>query len=91
MKKIHVVYLITKLELGGAQKVCLALLNGLHKTDPSSCSLISGTQGALVDQVKKFKSVYLLQFLQREVGSSLKKIAQEVKTFFSIIKPCVLK
>lgn len=86
MKKIHVVYLITKLELGGAQKVCLALLNGLHKTDPSSCSLISGTQGALVDQVKKFKSVYLLQFLQREVGSSLKKIAQEVKTFFSIIK-----
>lgn len=86
MKNVHVVYLVTKLELGGAQKVCLALLDGLHKADPLSCSLISGTQGALVDQVKKFESVYLLQELQREVGSGLKKIAQEIKAFFSIIK-----
>lgn len=86
MKKAHVVYLVTKLELGGAQKVCLALLNGLHQENPLSCSLISGTQGALVDQVKQFQSVFLLEELQREVGSGIKKIYQEFKAFFSIIK-----
>ncbi|MBS1988321.1 glycosyltransferase family 4 protein [Candidatus Dependentiae bacterium] len=86
MKKAHIVYLVTKLELGGAQKVCLALLNGLHQEDPSSCSLISGSDGALVDQVKQFKSVFLIKELQREVGSGIKKIYQEFKAFFSIIK-----
>lgn len=99
MKNIHVVYLITKLELGGAQKVCLSLFDGLHQNNPLSCSLISGSQGALVDQIKKFESVFLLKELQREVGGGIKKIAQELKAFFSIIKilkqlkkchPCII-
>lgn len=82
----HVVYIITKLELGGAQKVCLSLFDGLQQQSPSSCSLISGSSGTLVDTIQAFESVYFIDSMQREVGWSLKKIVQEIKTFFSIIK-----
>ena len=50
-KNIHILYVLTKLELGGAQKVCLSLLEGVHQE--LSTSLMSGTQGPLVEQAKK--------------------------------------
>ena len=79
---IHVLYIITKLELGGAQKVCLSLLNGINNTGHRA-GLISGNQGALVPHVKKSDFVFLLDSLKREIG--LKIIFSEIKTFFKII------
>jgi glycosyltransferase involved in cell wall biosynthesis len=79
---VHVVYIITKLELGGAQKVCLALMRGMNQSDVS-CSLISGNQGELIPQVEQFSSVCLLKSLTREVG--IKSAFQEIKAFFDII------
>ena len=38
---VQVLYVVTKLELGGAQKVCLALLDGVAHTGFKT-SLISG-------------------------------------------------
>lgn len=78
-KELHVVYIITKLELGGAQKVCLALKKGLEE-EGHICPLISGTSGKLSSTVQKSSHVYLLDSFTREVSffSPLK----ELKNFF---------
>ncbi|MCF7799693.1 glycosyltransferase [Candidatus Babeliales bacterium] len=81
-KKVHVLYILTKLELGGAQKVCLSLIEGLKK-ESNFAGLISGNQGVLIDQVKKYESVFLLDSFKREIG--LKILFLELKTFFQII------
>ena len=81
-KELHVLYVITKLELGGAQKVCLALKDGLETAGHTSL-LISGTQGKLTDAVKESSHVYLLDSFTREV--SLFTPWREIKTFFSLI------
>jgi|GEM_PF-410340 len=60
----HVVYIITKLELGGAQKVCLSLLAGMQE---NAATLITGTEGKLVAQVANNPNVILLKELTREV------------------------
>lgn len=75
----HIIYVITKLELGGAQKVCLTLLNN------SACptSLISGTEGVLVPEANKHNTTYLIKYLKREVG--VKSIFLEIAAFFSMI------
>lgn len=78
----HVVYVITKLELGGAQKVCLALMQGMSQTD-RSCSLISGDKGVLISKTQPFSSVYLLKSLTREIG--LKSFFSEIRAFFEIV------
>lgn len=77
-KKIHVLYIITKLELGGAQKVCLSLFNELQKDH--NVWLLSGTEGTLVNQTKTHKQVILLDALKREVGFS------EITAFIQMIK-----
>ncbi|MGE0009198.1 MAG: glycosyltransferase [Candidatus Babeliales bacterium] len=64
-KQPHIIYIITKLELGGAQKICLALFNN---ADPSCTSLISGTKGPLTELVKDKQNVYLLPQLTREIS-----------------------
>lgn len=79
---VHVVYVITKLELGGAQKVCLALMQGMNQSE-TSCSLISGDQGVLIPQTEQFASVYLLKSLTREIG--IKSVFQEIRAFFDIV------
>lgn len=81
-KSIHVLYVLTKLELGGAQKVCLTLLNGMRAHGITS-SLISGTQGALVEQAKQHDSVFLLKSFTREVG--IKNISREFVAFAQMI------
>lgn len=90
---VHVIYIITKLELGGAQKVCLTLLKGINHNGTSS-SLISGAEGVLVSEVKNLDSknhnstnqdsIFLLDSLKREVG--LKILFSELAAFIKIIK-----
>lgn len=79
---IHVVYIITKLELGGAQKVCLELFNGLQNGQISS-HLISGAQGTLVDTVKQNEQVILLDNFKREF--SLTTILHELRCLWNLI------
>jgi len=82
-KEIQVLYIITKLELGGAQKVCISLLDGLKSSGHESF-LISGLSGPLVKKLKEKANVLLLQNLKREI--SIKQIFGEIKNFFDLIK-----
>lgn len=77
-----IVYIITKLELGGAQKVCLSLFNGLQKESP--VFLISGDEGLLVDEVKELPNVFLIKDLKREV--SLRSILSECKALVTMTR-----
>lgn len=77
-KEIHVIYIVTKLELGGAQKVCLALFKALQKHHQSW--LISGTEGQLVSEAQSKSNVILLDSLKREVGFS------ELKAFIDLVR-----
>lgn len=80
-KNIHVVYIITKLELGGAQKVCLSLFNAFNKTD--NATLISGTAGRLSETIKNNKNVFLIGNLIREV--TFFSVFNEIVCFFKLI------
>ena len=80
-KELHIVYIITKLELGGAQKVCLALFNGLTQSGHTAL-LISGAQGALVEKVQHNSFVYLLPTLTREI--TLNGFYNEFKNFIQL-------
>lgn len=80
---IHVLYIITKLELGGAQKVCLSLLNDLQKAGIGT-SLISGSQGKLVKEVQKKENIILLDDFKRELSPAF--VWQELKCFITLIK-----
>ncbi len=77
---IPVVYIITKLELGGAQKVCLSLFKGLQ----TSCAthLISGAKGPLVAEISENENVILLSGMEREVTG----FWQEIKNFKAIVR-----
>ena len=83
-KSIHVVYIITKLELGGAQKVCLNLYERIQKSPHFNASLISGTQGPLVEYASKNANTILLDSFKREISG--KAFLHEIKTFFALIK-----
>lgn len=82
-RKQAVLYIITKLELGGAQKVCLALLDHAKRAGIVA-GLISGTDGVLVPQAQQYDHVYLLSELTREI--SLMGLVQELKGFYALIK-----
>ena len=82
---MHIIYIITKLELGGAQKVCLSLYNGIKGLGGNS-SLVSGSQGILTSDVLEDtgspgNDIYLIDNFVREV-----KFLSEIKAFFRIIK-----
>lgn len=93
-KEIAVVYIITKLELGGAQKICLTLFNECSSNETTTNEfatstttyLISGTEGPLVEQVKNNPRALLLPELTREVRFSLGALAQEIRAFFSLVR-----
>jgi len=74
---MHIIYVLTKLELGGAQKICLSL----HKK--FSSSLISGAEGTLVPEIKNSKNIYLLKSFKREVG--IKNVFLEFAAFVKMI------
>lgn len=80
--RIAVLYVVTKLELGGAQKVCLSLLDGLRVQGHESF-LISGAQGFFVDRVLGRPYVHLFDNLICEVCAS--GMLREVRAFFKLI------
>lgn len=74
-----VVYIITKLELGGAQKVCLSLLQQVAARGVKTI-LITGPEGPLVPKAHMVcDEVYTIPSLQREVG--VLSLWQEVVAF----------
>lgn len=75
-----VVYILTKLELGGAQKVCLSLLEGLEK-EGKTTYLITGSSGTLVDQVKQKQNIIFIEHFKREIKNPL----SEIKGFVAIV------
>jgi glycosyltransferase involved in cell wall biosynthesis len=81
-KEVQVLYIITKLELGGAQKVCLSLFNGAREKGCKSF-LIAGAGGILNDAVAHKEDVILLNSLKREL--SLRAIFSEIKSFIELI------
>jgi glycosyltransferase involved in cell wall biosynthesis len=76
-----IVYLITKLELGGAQKVCLNLFSGMKATG-NTALLISGLDGDLVGNLQQNTDVILLPTFKREVRLSF--IVKELRTFIRL-------
>jgi len=77
-KRLPIAYIITKLELGGAQKVCLSLFNALHKKGYAA-HLISGKEGALAHTVNDNDHAILLPSMKREI--SLFSLWDEFKNF----------
>ncbi len=82
-ENVPVVYIVTKLELGGAQKVCLSLFQELKNKNHETW-LISGTEGPLVAEVQNSPNVILLPLLKRECSFS--NLKNDFKTFFLLIK-----
>ncbi len=81
--KLTVVHIITKLDLGGAQKACLLLVKGIREHG-NEAILISGNQGELVQAVQGDGNVILLDTFKREAGLSL--IWGDIKTFFNMVR-----
>jgi glycosyltransferase involved in cell wall biosynthesis len=75
----HIIYIITKLELGGAQKVCLSLVEGLGPR----ATLITGKEGPLVARVANNPNVILMKELTREVRFF--GFINELRCFFKLI------
>jgi glycosyltransferase involved in cell wall biosynthesis len=61
-QKLHIIYIITKLELGGAQKVCLSLFENFAKTN--SAVLICGRGGKLDSEAVSYGKVYFIDALK---------------------------
>lgn len=81
MEKLNVLYILTKLELGGAQKVCLTLHKGLTQ-DHHNAMLLSGAEGVLKQEASKTPGCIFLNSFKREV--SLRSIFDDFKTFISL-------
>lgn len=80
---VDVLYIITKLELGGAQKVCISLFKDLKEHDAQTF-LISGTEGELVRDVFAKQGVSLFPSFTREI--SVSSTLQEIQNFFTLVK-----
>jgi len=92
-KKKAVVYIITQLELGGAQKICLELFKNIPKNNSSSNSfvtyLITGKSGPLTSTVIKEKNVIFLDKLYQKKGQ-LNSLWCEIACFFQMRKKLLL-
>ena len=62
-KELHILYIITQLELGGAQKVCLSLFEKLRDRNATTF-LIAGPHGPLTQKVTDNPHVDLIPELQ---------------------------
>ena len=82
-KPVQVIYILTQLELGGAQKIALTLLQGVQQGGLST-ALISGTKGPLVARAQKLGKTVLLDSFVRSVGVT--SLMSELKTFFSLVR-----
>jgi glycosyltransferase involved in cell wall biosynthesis len=81
-KDPHIVYIITKLELGGAQKVCLTLFKQIQQQ--MGASLIAGSDGYLVHDVANHPNLILLDDFKREI--SCKSIFTEIRLFIRLVR-----
>jgi glycosyltransferase involved in cell wall biosynthesis len=81
-KKIKVFHIITKLELGGAQKITLQTLEGLNK-HKFSAGLITSAEGMMLKEAQEIKGItlYTLENLDRPVSP-----LRDAAAFFSIYK-----
>jgi glycosyltransferase involved in cell wall biosynthesis len=82
-KKIDVIYIITKLELGGAQKVCLSLFKGV-KSENITTHLITGDSGPLIKEIVECANVSLLKTLSNTL--SLRGVWNELSSAWIIAK-----
>jgi len=82
-KKVPVLYIITQLELGGAQKVCLELMRNAH--DTTITFLIAGAYGPLAPYVHHLPNVELLSELHQP-KEKIQSIYQEVNCILILIK-----
>lgn len=78
MKKVCTI--ITKLELGGAQKIAISLCKNLNK-DNFETLLICGCGGILDEEAKRDTRVFFVKNLVRELNP-----VKDLKAFFSIYK-----
>jgi glycosyltransferase involved in cell wall biosynthesis len=80
---INVLYIITKLELGGAQKVCISLIKGMQEEGHNPL-LITGKEGYFVKDFQKEPNVLFVDTFKREI--SIKYFFKEIINFLKIIK-----
>ncbi len=81
-KNFFVIYIITKLELGGAQKICLSLFEYFVKNDKAL--LITGQGGTLDRKAEKIGPVIFLKTLINSV--SPKAFYKDLISFIKIFK-----
>ena len=82
-REIHVLYIITKLELGDAQKVCLKLFQAFQ-SKKNTTHLITGTDGLLASTVSKNPRAILLKNFAQKV--SLKNLLKDFQNFINLIR-----
>ena len=82
-KELHIVYIITKLELGGAQKVCLELFNGLP-ADQIKTDLIAGSGGPLADTVQNKANVQFIASLEH--AASWRTLLGDIRSFIALVQ-----
>lgn len=83
-KNIHLVYIITQLELGGAQKICLTLFNQL-KDQSIHTMLIAGPHGPLATQdLQQNPDVFLLPELKQSPHGDT--IMHEIRCFIAMMR-----
>ncbi len=80
---MHIVHIITKLEMGGAQKVCLALKEALELKGLST-GLITGTEGELVPRAHSSPTTILMDELTREVSAG--RFFGEIVCFCKLVR-----
>jgi glycosyltransferase involved in cell wall biosynthesis len=84
MTKPAILHIITRLDLGGAQKSCLALIAHLQQNYPDfDVYLISGSRGELVPQAQNLQNVQLLDTLIWEIHP--KNLVLELKNFLKLV------
>ncbi|MCK9431384.1 MAG: glycosyltransferase family 4 protein [Candidatus Omnitrophica bacterium] len=86
MPKINLLYVVTKLELGGAQRHVLSLIRGLDKVKYNVC-LFTSAKGLLINEASSIEglSVKRSNFLERPVNP-FKDILALVELYFFIRK-----
>ncbi len=80
MQKIKVVHIITKMELGGAQQNTLFTVSNLNP-QKYEIYLLTGPDGELMDEAKKFKGLFIVKDLNREI-----RPFKDINAFFQIVK-----
>ena len=81
-RKINILYVITKLELGGAQKQLLSLIRGLDK-ERFNPYLLTACDGLLIDAAKNIPGLRLIRcrFLERPI-----RPIKDILALFSIYR-----